>query len=123
MLEHVKRCLPEEACGLIGGIEDRGSIVIPIANRLNSPVRFLMEPGEQVNAFIWLEKNHLDLIAIFHSHPYGPSFPSPTDILEFYYPGVVTLIWNRPRKNWRCNAFQIESGIYSEMGIHWGLNT
>jgi [CysO sulfur-carrier protein]-S-L-cysteine hydrolase len=116
MLDHIRDCLPEEACGLVGGrIQGEtahSEVVIPIVNELHSPVRFRMEPNEQIQAFYVLEKMQLDLIAIFHSHPAGPPAPSATDLTEFAYPGTLTLIWS-PRAEtleWQLRGFRIESG-------------
>lgn len=94
---HCLGCLPEEACGLLGGSFQTGAgvqaqVVLPVANTLHSPVRFRMDPEEQLKAFYWLDEHALDLVGIFHSHPSGPEHPSATDLTEFAYPGVFTLI-------------------------------
>jgi proteasome lid subunit RPN8/RPN11 len=123
MLDHVRACLPEEACGLVGGqIEAEtahAALVVPIVNELHSPVRFRMEPNEQIQAFYTLEKLGLDLIAIFHSHPVGPPVPSRTDLAEFAYPGALTLIWSPRGKSieWQLRAFCIEDGKAVEIPL------
>src|SRR5512146_1553484 len=99
MIEHVLSCLPEEACGLLGGRREdpqgtpdspfTAAAVLPIENELHSLVRFRMAPAEQLKAFYWLEEHGLELAAIFHSHPQGPDHPSATDLAEFAYPGVL----------------------------------
>lgn len=99
MLRHCLACLPEEACGMLGGAFSAGpggpavaQAVLPVTNALHSPVRFRMDPREQWKAFNCLDAQELDLVAIFHSHPTGPEHPSPTDLAEFAYPGVFSLI-------------------------------
>jgi proteasome lid subunit RPN8/RPN11 len=121
---HIESCLPEEACGLIGGIERTARLVIPVENELHSPVRFTMAPLAQLKGLDLIEAQGWELLAIFHSHPQGPAEPSPTDIAEFYYPGSAVIIasplgrgeipdrsagglaWGK----WRINAFVIENG-------------
>jgi len=125
ILAHVLRCLPEEACGLVGSQrEDRqAAAVIPIENELHSPVSFRMAPAEQLKAFYWLDEHHLELAAIFHSHPRGPHHPSPTDLAEFAYPGVLLLILSPldlaspldAAANWQIRGYRIDGGLSSQL--------
>lgn len=107
MQADVLSCLPNEACGLLGGIGESVKIVIPVTNLLHSPVRFRMEPTEQLKAFQLLEERDLDLVGVYHSHPYGPDGLSATDISEAYYPDVVHLIWSNSNVGWQCRGFRI----------------
>ena len=123
MLDHLKACLPEEACGLLGGLPAdlgrgqpaRCTAVLPVTNADHSPVRFSMDPEEQLRAFHWIEEQGLELVGIFHSHPTGPSHPSATDLAEFAYPGVLYLIWSPGAHgpDWQLHAFRIDGGAYS----------
>lgn len=111
MLAHVLACLPEEACGLLGG-QMAGSwavaqLVIPVENVLHSPVRFRMDPAAQLAAFNRLDTLGMELIGIFHSHPTGPDSPSPTDLAEFAYPGTAFLIWSPDGETWKLRAFNL----------------
>jgi len=109
---HASACLPEEACGLIGGTADRAVIALPITNELHSPVRFRMDPLEQLQAFLRFESEGLDLLAIYHSHPNGPPHPSPTDIAEFLYPGALYLILSPGSSRWQVREFEIQDGTF-----------
>jgi len=133
MLAHVLSCLPEEACGLVGSAQSASAgpapqgvaaaVILPIENELHSPVRFKMAPAEQIKAFYWFDEHQLELAAIFHSHPLGPDHPSPTDLAEFAYPGVLMLIISplypasTPVKTaedvagWQVRAFRIDGGM------------
>jgi proteasome lid subunit RPN8/RPN11 len=110
---YARNCLPLEACGLVVGTEYHSKAFLPVSNELQSPSAFRMDPQEQLNAFLWMEKQHLDLLAIFHSHPQGPQTPSATDIAEFFYPGVASLIWTPAS----LRAFDITCEGYFEIQV------
>jgi proteasome lid subunit RPN8/RPN11 len=109
MRSQVAAHAPEEACGLLAGLEKSVLALIPITNELHSPVRYVMEPHEQLKAFQHMEAQAWELLGIYHSHPMGPDRPSPTDIAEAYYPEAVYLIWSHAEDEWRCRGFRIES--------------
>ena len=115
MRQHVAACTPEEACGLLAGCGRLVSRVIPIRNMLHSPVRFKMDTQEQLRAFLSLDADGLDLLAIFHSHPNGPGYPSPTDIAEAFYPETAMLIWYLQSGRWRYNGFKVENGVVTKI--------
>jgi proteasome lid subunit RPN8/RPN11 len=119
MLQYLEECLPNEGCGLIGGRAGTADIILPVANELQSPVRFRMDPVEQLEKMIWIEDRGLDLLAIFHSHPTGPDFPSETDITEFAYPGTITLIWSKETGEWNPRGYQITDNHYREIQLDW----
>jgi proteasome lid subunit RPN8/RPN11 len=116
MLEHVDKQIPLEACGLLAGKNDRVEKVILVWNQAQSPVRFVMDPYEQIQAFDWIEANGLDLLGIFHSHPAGPETVSVTDIAEAAYE-VVHLIWSRKGSHWQVRGFWIENRDAFEVSL------
>lgn len=117
MRRHVASLAPEEACGFIAGRADRAHQVFPITNQLRSPVRFRMAPDEQLRALIRMDELSLELAAIYHSHPSGPSHPSITDIAEAYYPEAIYLIWFPGSTGWSCQGFSIREGVVQEASI------
>ncbi len=117
MLEDVMSRQPEEACGLVAGLERRARQVYPVTNALHSPVRFRMAPEEQVRIFLSLEALGLDLLAIYHSHPAGPDRPSPTDLAEAAYPEAVHLIWSPQAGEWACRGYLVRDGKYQEIPV------
>ena len=116
MLEHVDRQVPLEACGLLAGKNNRVEKVILIQNQAQSPVRFVMDPYQQLEAFNWIESNGLELLGIFHSHPAGPGTVSTTDIAEAAYE-VIHLIWFRNQHHWQARGFWIENGRATEVPL------
>jgi [CysO sulfur-carrier protein]-S-L-cysteine hydrolase len=116
MLHHVESHIPLEACGLLAGTDNRVEKVIEVRNQAQSPVRFVMDPYEQLKAFDWIESNGLDLLGIFHSHPAGPETASATDIAEAAYE-VVHVIWSRIEDRWQARGFWIENGEAIEVTL------
>jgi len=117
MQDHVERYAPMEACGLLAGKHDHVEKVLLVRNQAQSPVRFVMDPREQLRAFDWIESSGLDLLGIFHSHPAGPATASITDIAEAAYE-VVHIIWSRNDEgHWRARGFWIEKGRATEVEL------
>jgi len=109
MRNHVAQQLPLEACGLLAGKNDRVEKILLVRNQAQSPVRYVMDPYEQLKAFSWIESHNLDLLGIFHSHPTGPETASATDIAEAAYE-VVYLIWSLNGDTWQARGFFIGNG-------------
>ncbi len=116
MRAHVETITPLEACGLLAGKNDSVEKVFLITNQAQSPVRFRMDPTEQLNALDWIDSNGLELLAIFHSHPAGPETVSVTDIKEAAYP-VVNIIWSRNNGLWQARGFWIKDGRVTEVEL------
>ena len=97
----------------------RVDAVWPIENELHSPVRFRMAPEAQVKAYFDFDERGQELVAIFHSHPNGPDRPSETDIAEFAYPGVLTLICvpSAAQSGWSVRAFMIAESQVDEVVV------
>ncbi len=118
MIDHVSKTFPEEGCGLLFGKDQQVENVFPVTNQLHSPVRFYMNPVELVNAFEFMDSSGLSLLGIFHSHPTGPQTPSETDIKEFNYPGVASIILVPNGKfGWTFRVFEIKDDIYQEIVV------
>jgi proteasome lid subunit RPN8/RPN11 len=111
MQVEVSRIFPEEVCGLVAGFHKQGiavvRLVVPTTNILHSQTRYRMDPYDQLQAFKLFERENLELLAIYHSHPTGPPGPSMTDIRQNYYPKVYYLIWSPKAGEWICRAYKI----------------
>lgn len=114
--DYVDRHAPLEACGLLAGKNDRVERVLFVQNQAQSPVRFVMDPYEQLQAFERIDADGLDLLGIFHSHPAGPETVSPTDIAEAAY-AVVHVICSRKDHEWKLRGFWIEDGVSTEVSL------
>lgn len=116
LIAYVDKHAPLEACGLLAGKQARVEKMIGVLNQAQSPVRFVMDPYQQLRAFDWIESQGLDLVGIFHSHPTGPETASATDIAEAAY-AVVHVILSRTGGYWRARGFWIEDGSAREVNL------
>lgn len=83
ILTHARSNLPEEACGLIGGIVVNGNKIIKkvylLTNIDHSNEHFSLDPREQLNAIKDMRSHGLEPLGNWHSHPESPSRPSEED--------------------------------------------
>lgn len=83
LLENALSGLPNEACGLLGGVVENGVIVIKevyvLKNIDESREHFTMDPSEQLKAIKDMRLKGLKLIGNWHSHPESEARPSDED--------------------------------------------
>jgi len=116
MLDHAALHAPLEACGLLAGNNSKVEKVLEIRNQADSPVRYVMDPLEQLNGFEWIESNGMELLGIYHSHPSGPETVSPTDIAESAY-AVVQVILARVDQAWSTHGYWLQDGLVEQVRL------
>jgi proteasome lid subunit RPN8/RPN11 len=80
MIAHCEDGRPHEACGILGA---RGGAVVRVfrmTNAAHSPLRYSLDPKEQLLVYRTLDEEGLELGGVFHSHTHTDAYPSPTDI-------------------------------------------
>jgi [CysO sulfur-carrier protein]-S-L-cysteine hydrolase len=92
MIAHAMAGRPNEACGMLAGRGNRATKVYCAANAEASPVRYLMEPKDQLHIMQDMEDHDWDLLGIFHSHTHTAAYPSQTDVSLAYYPDALYII-------------------------------
>jgi proteasome lid subunit RPN8/RPN11 len=92
MVTHLQRAYPLEGCGILAGHDGVVERLYRVTNVLQSPTAFEMDPHEQLRSMLHLEDNGLEMLAIYHSHPMGPEYPSPSDVAQAYYPDAAHII-------------------------------
>ena len=121
LIEHAKKCCPLEGCGLVAGSRSPllGSRFIPVENARPSSSEYEMDPAELIRVLRDLRNTGQDLVAIYHSHPFGPAQPSKRDIERAYYPEAAHLIVSlaEPERP-RAAAFRIIEGEVLEIEVH-----
>jgi [CysO sulfur-carrier protein]-S-L-cysteine hydrolase len=106
MIAHCEAERPFEGCGLLGATAGRIVKVIPLSNASQSPVRYSLDPKEQLRAYRLLDENGWELGGVFHSHTHTEAYPSPTDVrlASEEVPYVIVSLEARPRT---VRAFRI----------------
>ncbi|WP_157912958.1 Mov34/MPN/PAD-1 family protein [Candidatus Promineifilum breve] len=118
LIAHATALLPEEACGLLAGRDGQATRFYPVENMRHSPVAYDMEPRALVQAILAIEAEELELLAIYHSHPSGPAWPSTTDIAQAYYPEQAYLILSlRDPARPELRAFMLNNGRAREIAL------
>lgn len=82
IVAHAREDLPNECCGLVGGRDGEATVVHRVENAAASPLRFVMDPQSQYDAWKAIEDAGQDLLAIYHSHTKTAAYPSQTDLNE-----------------------------------------
>jgi len=115
MVEHAKKEQPLECCGILSGKGKTVEKSFELKNAEGSPVRYSMSPLDQLKAFEEMEKESMEMIAIYHSHPHTIPFPSETDVKLNFYPDVSSVIISLKEENPVMKAFRIsKEAIYLE---------
>lgn len=112
IVDHAKKNLPEEACGLLGGTKD-GDVktvekVYLLTNIDHTNEHFSIDPKEQLAAVKDMRTNGLALLGNWHSHPESPSRPSEEDKRLAYDPTVNYLILSLMDEEPVLKAFDID---------------
>ncbi len=115
IIAHATDELPNECCGLLTGRNGLVERVVRGTNVDHSPYTYRMDPREQLVAFKTMEADRQELVAIYHSHPQSPAYPSKTDVARAYYPDTLYLIVSlQDRASPSLRAFRIANGQISE---------
>ncbi|MCL7410523.1 MAG: M67 family metallopeptidase [Methanosarcinaceae archaeon] len=74
---------PFEACGVLVGSQEGEKItvsrVVPVKNSNRTGRSFELDPTEFYNAWSSAEKEGLDIVGVYHTHPVSPAKPSAWD--------------------------------------------
>ena len=114
MVAHVLANPALEMCGLLAGRAGVVDRVWPVPNVLQSPVAYRMDGPEFAAAMIGCD---FEPLGVFHSHPAGPSVPSPTDIAEAAYPDAIYVVISLQTTPPSVRGFAIVDGQVDEVEI------
>lgn len=97
IVEHARRELPNEACGIVVGDRPaaeggRALRWAPLRNQLASPFRYAIAPDDLLRLTIETDDADEVFWGIVHSHVASPARPSPTDLRESHYPDALYLL-------------------------------
>jgi [CysO sulfur-carrier protein]-S-L-cysteine hydrolase len=104
---------PNECVGIIGARDGRGVTVFPVRNAAASPLRYEIDPKEQLRVFEALDDAELEIGAIYHSHTRSAPEPSQTDINLAFYPDALYVIVGVAGQEDDVRAWRIVDGQVS----------
>lgn len=116
----IKHCLnesPDEACGILTGINGEVEKVFEMKNVEKSPIRYNMDPQEQFSVLKEARKDGQEIVGIYHSHTASRAFPSKTDIELAFYPEAAYVIVSLENKEPYIKAFKIQDKEISEIEL------
>jgi proteasome lid subunit RPN8/RPN11 len=114
IVRHCLRGRPNEACGILAARNGEVVDVLPMSNAAQSPLRYALDPKEQLVAYRMLADKGWDLGAVFHSHTRTEAFPSPTDI-RLASEDVPYLIVSLAREPPSMRAFRIRKESWDDV--------
>lgn len=122
MVAHVRAEAPKEACGILAGKNGQVMRVIPAANVASDPLHYYeMEAAALSRHLPGLEREGLELLGFYHSHPTGDPIPSPSDVAKATYPGTAYVIVGLKYGEARLAAWLIERRNVQRLNLHVGL--
>jgi [CysO sulfur-carrier protein]-S-L-cysteine hydrolase len=114
MVAHAREEAPNECCGMVGSTDGHAVAVYRAVNAEASPLRFRIDPEEQLELHTRIEGAGLDMGAIYHSHTRTEPRPSQTDInFAKLWPGVLWIIVGLGGDGADVKTWAIEDGQVS----------
>jgi len=116
ILDHAKKESPLECCGILSGKEKTVQQAFKLKNTEESSAKYSISPQDQLRVFEEMEKESMEMIAIYHSHPHTIPFPSEIDVKLAFFPDISSVIISlKEEGNPVMKAFQIsKEAIYLE---------
>jgi len=92
MVAHAREEAPNEACGLLAGVESTVGRSFRLTNVDASPEHFSLDVREQFAAVKEMRAAGLEMLAVYHSHPVTPARMSVEDLRLAFTPGIAYVI-------------------------------
>jgi len=116
MLNHAIRGLPDEACGLLGGVWGAGQVdvFVPTRNADASTKTYSIGPDGFAAADEALGPRGLDIVGVVHSHTHTDPYPSPTDVAQAPDPNWHYVIVSLRQEAPVLRSYAIRDGAIAE---------
>ena len=115
MVAHAREDAPDECCGMVGSTDGRAVTVYRAVNAEASPLRFRIDPDEQLELHNRIDDAGLELGAIYPSHTRTEPRPSQTDInFAKLWPGVLWIIVGLSGEEPDVRTWRIDDGKVSD---------
>ena len=119
MVEAARKAVPNEACGLLGGVDGVASMFYELRNADESNEHYTMLPEEQFAAVKEMRADGKRMLAIWHSHPETPARMSEEDLRLAFTPDVVYVIVSLADETGvSVGGFIVEDGVPSRVEVN-----
>lgn len=117
MVTHCKSEYPVEACGILAGKNGIVKRVYEMTNIERSSISYQMESREQLRVMKEIRNIKLEMVAVYHSHPYADAYPSTRDIRLAFYEDTLYVIVSLIKTDTIVKAYEIKDSLVSEIPI------
>ena len=117
LISHCKDASPNEACGILAEKKIRPQRFTKWPTSKNLPVSYLMDSKEQFKVMKDLREKNLKMLAIFHSHPSSPAYPSAKDLNLAFYEDSIYIIVSLMEKEPVVKGYSMKEGKIEEVAI------
>ncbi len=92
IVAHARAEAPRECCGVIGGRAGQPTRLERLTNLEPGVTLYRIDDAELYRVYRELDAAGADILAIYHSHPVSPAYPSATDVALAAWPDACYLI-------------------------------
>ncbi len=109
IIDHARKTQPNECCGVIVGEGTRAEQIVALANVAADPAHhYHMDDKALAEVIFQTQRQHLEIIGFYHSHPRTEAIPSQTDIQFANYPDMAYVIASLKGGEARLSAWSIK---------------
>ena len=102
---------------MVAAEDGRAVRVYPATNAAASPLRYEIDPQDQLRIQTAIDEAGLELGAIYHSHTRSPPYPSQTDVNLAFYPEAVYVIVGLAGSEPEVRAYRIVDSAIEEVEL------
>ena len=118
MVAHALEERPFEGCGLLAGSAGLITTIYRCQNAADfNGVRYEIAPRDILRITREIDDADLELLAIYHSHPYTRAYPSATDVSIAGWPVFYILVSLVDFRHPVVKAYTIEDGTVTEVPV------
>lgn len=116
MIAHAYVCLPEEACGVMGGDYggERAPVFYPCRNEAASSKLYTVDGRDLLRADRDAAAAGLDIVGVMHSHTHTDAYPSPTDVRQAVDPAWHYVIVSLRHELPVLRSYHLDGGTITE---------
>jgi [CysO sulfur-carrier protein]-S-L-cysteine hydrolase len=118
IVAHARAEAPRECCGVIAGRDGRPTRLYRLTNQEPGVDRYLIDDEQLYRVYREIEDGGDELLAIYHSHPVSPAYPSKTDVALAFWQDAYYVICSLEQPDAPVlRAFRIVDERITEVGV------